>query len=83
MRVYVVLSSAPMGSELIAVCSTAERALKEVIKDLEKGIALEEIERDMEKMGIDKFLSIYEYSIFECEVDGKGRRYVLFEECEN
>jgi len=78
MKVYIILSSAPMGDELLGVCSTPEKALERIIEDLKKEVTSEEIEKSMKELGLSMFLLIYEYSIFECEVDGKDCKYVSF-----
>jgi len=75
MKVYVLLTSAPMGEELLSVHSTPEKALERIMEALKEDLTEEEIKEQISSYGLDRFISAYDYSIIECEVDGETRRY--------
>ena len=75
MEVYVLLASAPMGEELVSVYSTPEKALERIIEDLKEEFSEDEINKQISSIGIDRFVSAYDYSILECEIDGEIRKH--------
>jgi len=73
MKVYVVLGEAPMGSELLAVCSTKEKAINKIFEELKGEFTEEELEGQLRERGLSSFLYDYGYDILECEIDGECR----------
>ena len=76
-KVYALLTSAPMGEELLSVHSTPEKALERIMEALKEDFTEEEIKKQISSFGLDGFISACEYSIVECEVDGETRRYLF------
>jgi len=70
-KVYVVLTEAPMGWDVLAVCSTKEKAQEKVLQDLRDAFTEKEIREQLKQYGAIGVIHGYGYALLECEIDGE------------